>query len=123
MHGEVGDVPAGDGDHQLEELAEVFVARVGQFELLVEVAGVGLDVACFVDHLGGAVVLGFGPRDLLDELGGGQQRALLAVRSEEHTSELQSLMRISYAVFCLKKKKKQRDNQKIKRETPILGSD
>src|SRR3546814_2775277 len=30
-------------------------------------------------------------------------------RSEEHTSELQSLMRISYAVFCLKKKKHQRD--------------
>src|SRR3546814_1871816 len=30
-----------------------------------------------------------------------------ASRSEEHTSELQSLMRISYAVFCLKKKKKQ----------------
>src|SRR3546814_2639592 len=34
-------------------------------------------------------------------------------RSEEHTSELQSLMRISYAVFCLKKKKKQ---QKKKRK-------
>src|SRR3546814_7687226 len=32
--------------------------------------------------------------------------ALASVRSEEHTSELQSLMRISYAVFCLKKKKK-----------------
>src|SRR3546814_2855126 len=31
-------------------------------------------------------------------------------RSEEHTSELQSLMRISYAVFCLKKKIKQYDN-------------
>src|SRR3546814_6117321 len=30
---------------------------------------------------------------------------LIGVRSEEHTSELQSLMRISYAVFCLKKKK------------------
>src|SRR3546814_6413121 len=30
-----------------------------------------------------------------------------AGRSEEHTSELQSLMRISYAVFCLKKKKKE----------------
>src|SRR3546814_6378339 len=30
------------------------------------------------------------------------------LRSEEHTSELQSLMRISYAVFCLKKKKKQK---------------
>src|SRR3546814_5011653 len=31
--------------------------------------------------------------------------ALLKLRSEEHTSELQSLMRISYAVFCLKKKR------------------
>src|SRR3546814_5250261 len=34
----------------------------------------------------------------------------LASRSEEHTSELQSLMRISYAVFCLKKKKKNKHN-------------
>src|SRR3546814_7435657 len=32
-------------------------------------------------------------------------------RSEEHTSELQSLMRISYAVFCLKKKKKKTNNK------------
>src|SRR3546814_10783657 len=31
-------------------------------------------------------------------------RSLTVARSEEHTSELQSLMRISYAVFCLKKK-------------------
>src|SRR3546814_3150905 len=31
-------------------------------------------------------------------------------RSEEHTSELQSLMRISYAVFCLKKKNKRKNN-------------
>src|SRR3546814_9123635 len=36
----------------------------------------------------------------------GQGNRLRLVRSEEHTSELQSLMRISYAVFCLKKKKK-----------------
>src|SRR3546814_4733002 len=35
-------------------------------------------------------------------------------RSEEHTSELQSLMRISYAVFCLKKKKIQNTNKAIK---------
>src|SRR3546814_5908848 len=35
--------------------------------------------------------------------------ALHAGRSEEHTSELQSLMRISYAVFCLKKKKQTTD--------------
>src|SRR3546814_6696593 len=39
----------------------------------------------------------------LDVAGGLQAAA--QVRSEEHTSELQSLMRISYAVFCLKKKK------------------
>src|SRR3546814_3889172 len=50
------------------------------------------------------------------KLGGAQAIAAMAfgttsvprcdkVRSEEHTSELQSLMRISYAVFCLKKKK------------------
>src|SRR3546814_2598521 len=35
----------------------------------------------------------------------------LGFRSEEHTSELQSLMRISYAVFCLKKKKLTKHNQ------------
>src|SRR3546814_1595540 len=34
----------------------------------------------------------------------------LGERSEEHTSELQSLMRISYAVFCLKKKNNKRNN-------------
>src|SRR3546814_10848338 len=36
--------------------------------------------------------------------GYGSTRSLFIDRSEEHTSELQSLMRISYAVFCLKKK-------------------
>src|SRR3546814_3854848 len=36
------------------------------------------------------------------------------VRSEEHTSELQSLMRISYAVFCLKKKKQETNTSNIK---------
>src|SRR3546814_3088461 len=45
-----------------------------------------------------AVVLG-------GHVGDRQRRQRGRVRSEEHTSELQSLMRISYAVFCLKKKK------------------
>src|SRR3546814_4499269 len=40
----------------------------------------------------------------MTRLFGGQ---IAILRSEEHTSELQSLMRISYAVFCLKKKKRQ----------------
>src|SRR3546814_5326646 len=49
--------------------------------------------------------------DLQPVVGHGRRRqlrraVLKAGRSEEHTSELQSLMRISYAVFCLKKKKK-----------------
>src|SRR3546814_8250462 len=44
----------------------------------------------------------------LDTIGDGEQSRQHFVhgRSEEHTSELQSLMRISYAVFCLKKKNK-----------------
>src|SRR3546814_10355232 len=42
------------------------------------------------------------PRDRSERTSRGRR----GVRSEEHTSELQSLMRISYAVFCLKKKKK-----------------
>src|SRR3546814_8932674 len=53
-----------------------------------------------------------------------REQFLISVRSEEHTSELQSLMRISYAVFCLKKKKKiknitiqQKYKSKIKRNT------
>src|SRR3546814_7262774 len=44
-----------------------------------------------------------------------KQAAVEIARSEEHTSELQSLMRISYAVFCLKKKKKNRDMPVIDR--------
>src|SRR3546814_1514370 len=41
--------------------------------------------------------------------------AMIELRSEEHTSELQSLMRISYAVFCLKKK-----NTNSNVRTPVL---
>src|SRR3546814_1909103 len=39
----------------------------------------------------------------------------MSIRSEEHTSELQSLMRISYAVFCLKKKKQNQTSRICKR--------
>src|SRR3546814_9588670 len=42
----------------------------------------------------------------------------LELRSEEHTSEIQSLMRISYAVFCLKKKK----NYKSVRQSTCVGT-
>src|SRR3546814_10049168 len=39
------------------------------------------------------------------------------IRSEEHTSELQSLMRISYAVFCLKKKKNKHTRSQVEKTT------
>src|SRR3546814_3157060 len=51
-------------------------------------------LAAFADHVTGSGIW-FGPLYLLI--------ICLPARSEEHTSELQSLMRISYAVFCLKK--------------------
>src|SRR3546814_2365482 len=61
------------------------------------------------------------PRPVGDAAGGGQHPRRARPRSEEHTSELQSLMRISYAVFCLKKKKKIHYNisMNIECTTPI----
>src|SRR3546814_10589415 len=61
---------------------------------------------CFIEQVLGAAdereAAGDGhARDRIDRQRGGQHNG----RSEEHTSELQSLMRISYDVFCLKKKK------------------
>src|SRR3546814_6484491 len=59
-------------------------------------------------------------RSSLSRPGDGSGRA---ARSEEHTSELQSLMRISYAVFCLKKKKKkQAQPNKKSQHTTIATS-
>src|SRR3546814_6953698 len=101
----------------------VALAGVGREEFLI----FAFDALIFVG-VGGAVLLGGAVRPFGAELvvqleplleaalGVGQDRlgrafglqdAAVAhlVRSEEHTSELQSLMRISYAVFCLKKKK------------------
>src|SRR3546814_4884567 len=49
-----------------------------------------------------------------------RSRTLERIRSEEHTSELQSLMRISYAVFCLKKKKENETNRELPHERPII---
>src|SRR3546814_10115624 len=64
--------------------------RLSKFNELI--AGIRARVPVLFIQVGGSI--SFAPE------GDGEQR------SEEHTSELQSLMRISYAVFCLKKKKK-----------------
>src|SRR3546814_7784790 len=89
----------GGGDHQHLGAGQ----QLGHAHL--HVAGAG-------GHVDEEVVEVVAPHDVLEEVGDAavqheaapHERRLL-VRSEEHTSELQSLMRISYAVFCLKKKK------------------
>src|SRR3546814_3955256 len=53
------------------------------------------------------------PRAELREAALSIARTIAAKRSEEQTSELQSLMRISYAVFCLKKKKKKHNTHRL----------
>src|SRR3546814_9699944 len=90
---------AGDVDEDVEAL-------IGGERLADEVLGLQVVRDVGVVRLGGAAL----GADLVHDLLGGGLVAALAlhgraeVRSEEHTSELQSLMRISYAVFCLKKK-------------------
>src|SRR3546814_6711454 len=70
--------------------------------------------SCHTAEIGGYVIEGHVPaadiKRLLEEKPDARG-LVLPGRSEEHTSELQSLMRISYAVFCLKKKKTQRINK------------
>src|SRR3546814_9933512 len=56
-----------------------------------------------------AAALASTPRDTSKSVVAAIRSASAGDRSEEHTSELQSLMRISYAVFCLKKKNKQQE--------------
>src|SRR3546814_1643691 len=68
-------------------------------------AGVGEKHRPAVEHCGEIVVHRIDHRRPL----GQRQSFIVNGRSEEHTSELQSLMRISYAVFCLKKKNKNRN--------------
>src|SRR3546814_11420326 len=78
-----------------------FVQAVGRPEAVAE-GGEARAVGSQQGHVGP-------PRHLLD-LAEFRQIVGVPGRSEEHTSELQSLMRISYAVFCLKKKKTQQIN-------------
>src|SRR3546814_6034677 len=63
-----------------------------------------LDVVPARNRIGPGRRLGADRRDALSEGVDSFVPDFLGARSEEHTSELQSLMRISYAVFCLKKK-------------------
>src|SRR3546814_6528964 len=118
--GEQQKIPILDigGDEEVEGLRLVdewgAVARQFQYPALVDLE-TGLEDVLFLlgqelEMLDRAALLQDGVPRLLAVLG-------LGDRSEEHTSELQSLMRISYAVFCLKKKKIH--NNKNKNEATI----
>src|SRR3546814_6930271 len=71
--------------------------------------GVGMAALAAARQRGAATIIAvdLDPRKLEMAKGFGATHAVNPNRSEEHTSELQSLMRTSYAVFCLKKKKNQ----------------
>src|SRR3546814_5570003 len=59
-------------------------------------------------------------RILCNLIGRDVENGELPNRSEEHTSELQSLMRISYAVFCLKKKKRKHNSKRSSRNQLMI---
>src|SRR3546814_8160596 len=85
-----------------------FPVRIDRNSLTLGYAGVYSSFLLFARRA--EAKYGISAREILLELGRqkmvGGQEDMIEDRSEEHTSELQSLMRISYAVFCLKKKNK-----------------
>src|SRR3546814_10533236 len=85
----------------------LFRSALRRLELPVQPFGLG--IASLGQRLQDAVLYGVQSR-MLDD--GSDCHRLRHDRSEEHTSELQSLMRISYAVFCLKKKNSKQTNKK-----------
>src|SRR3546814_2100149 len=91
-----GDAPAG--------LSQLLIGGREAGEALVDDKRVALVSATGSTRMGRAVAPRLAQRfaRAILELGG-NNGVIVAPRSEEHTSELQSLMRISYAVFCLKK--------------------
>src|SRR3546814_4703985 len=85
------------GHVHLVDIGEVRDVALGRLHILGDLAAEADDLDLLVLAAGGRARAGDGAA-LVEEVG------IEVGRSEEHTSELQSLMRISYAVFCLKKK-------------------
>src|SRR3546814_7402733 len=91
-----------------EHAAEfVAIAETGGEQALERILGRGAQPARARPAVGAAGEFERERRDVRLGVAGLRHDRRLDLRSEEHTSELQSLMRISYAVFCLKKKNKQ----------------
>src|SRR3546814_8344372 len=95
-----GGPPPAPSVHGGQTKHEFVVSLLPLAQHVVQQCGAGLHAQLAV-----GLALLFGEQPLVQRLDNRQRIA--ARRSEEHTSELQSLMRISYAVFCLKKKKTQ----------------
>src|SRR3546814_8971552 len=105
-----GDILVIEDDDDARELLHRVAGQIGLKADLASSGEEGLSMArakppaAIILDLGLPGMSGF---DVLDALAADDQLSsipVLIVRSEEHTSELQSLMRISYAVFCLQKK-------------------
>src|SRR3546814_10141085 len=92
-----------------DEIVEIVIDNppvnaIGSFQRMSLSAGLALDPEVKLGLLPGAG----GTQRLPRLIGSALALGMIVKRSEEHTSELQSLMRISYAVFCLKKKNTKR---------------
>src|SRR3546814_3075692 len=98
------DFPAANAQqHVVHPVEAVADGQLGQAGLHAGAAFVRRPPKLAVErvHAGGAALV-----ERVAGVGGVRWVQVVRLRSEEHTSELQSLMRISYAVFCLKKKKR-----------------
>src|SRR3546814_8129196 len=101
-------LPISLAHHRFGGVARVLIARCSHFlPFRIGVANaILLHERPDGERLAAFDIIGMGLRQpLIIRLDFGRSHRRGGLRSEEHTSELQSLMRISYAVFCLKKKK------------------
>src|SRR3546814_9738296 len=99
------DVTEGEGGDGVRQPHVEDRLGIGVEIIAAEDAGEGAVVVDELDFLRELLVLVNGGHVEID---GGEGIEVDRRRSEEHTSEVQSLMRISYAVFCLKKKQEQK---------------
>src|SRR3546814_9842335 len=94
--------------HGAKFLARMFPPSVERLDVLWKGIAESLEIAVLATTLGIFLALPLsllGARNLMPVWATWPARTVVSLRSEEHTSELQSLMRISYAVFFLQKKK------------------
>src|SRR3546814_3423196 len=109
------DVCSSDLHSRIARAAEVTEAHAHIGNLYVNRAMIGAVVGS--QPFGGERLSGTGPKaggpHYLFRFVAERAVSIDTTRSEEHTSELQSLMRISYAVFCLKKKKNRNEHEKL----------